>query len=40
MGILLLSTSVNYPDDTNVSNDVIAGTDIAQNFFYIHKMAI
>jgi len=36
----LLSTGVNYADDTSVSNDVIAGTNIAQHSFYIHKMAV
>jgi len=36
----LLFTGVNYADDTSVSNDVIDGTNIAQNSFYIHKMAI
>jgi len=36
----LLSKGVNYTDDASVSNDVIAGTYIAQNSFYIYKMAI
>jgi len=33
-------SDINYADDTSVSNDVIGGTNIAQNSFYIHKMAI